>query len=408
MNFESKTIFDIAQVLFLLPFLYIANQYIFGKLAKKHDFFSKKLMNILSLYHLLFAGIYYVFALSNPSDSKRYFRVAANTTHSWMHFFRTETRFIDFLAYPFVKFLNFNYEMMMLLFAWVGFLGFVYAYVFFKENISVKIRIFKKIDLLLLILFLPNMHFWTASLGKGAPIFLGLMMFAYAVKKPEKRILPILTGSLLVFAIRPHVFLLLAVGSAIGIMLTRNSFSWKKKAIFSGVILASILLFQKQILGVVNLNHSQNLISDFLAFTRDRAASLDNSTSGVNMLQYSLDERIFTFWFRPLFLDAPNFLGVVVSIENMIYLLLFLKIFRLRFFKFLKHAPAQVKISLSLFLLSSFAMTFVMSNLGIIIRQKSMIMYFMFFVIYYFLAHEKARTISLNPARREPELPMAA
>ncbi|MGA9590607.1 MAG: hypothetical protein WBV11_12325, partial [Salegentibacter sp.] len=68
----------------------------------------------------------------------------------------------------------------------------------------------------------------------------------------------------------------------------------------------------------------------------------------------------------------------------------------------------QVKISLSLFLLSSFAMTFVMSNLGIIIRQKSMIMYFMFFVIYYFLAHEKAKTISLNPEKREPQLPMAA
>lgn len=408
MDLSIKSILDIAQALCLLPFLYVANQYIFGKLARKHDFFSKKLMNVLSLYHLLFAGLYYAYALFNPSDSKGYFRVATTTTHNWFHFFRTETPFIDFLSYPFVKFLNFNYEMMMLMFAWLGFLGFVYAYVFFKENISVKIKVFKKIDLLLLILFLPNMHFWTASLGKGAPIFLGLMLFAYAVKIPEKRILPLLIGSLLVFAIRPHVFLLIAVGSVIGIMLTRNSFSWKKKAIFSGAVLASLLLFHEQILAVVHLNNSQNLISDFLAFTRDRAASLDNSSSGVNMLQYSLDERIFTFWFRPLFLDAPGFLGVVVSVENLIYLLLFLKIFRLRFLKFLRYAPAQVKISLSLFLLSSFAMTFVMSNLGIIIRQKSMIMYFMFFVIYYFLAHEKAKTISLNPEKREPQLPMAA
>jgi hypothetical protein len=41
------------------------------------------------------------------------------------------------------------------------------------------------------------------------------------------------------------------------------------------------------------------------------------------------------------------------------------------------------------FLLTSFAMTFVMSNLGIIMRQKSMVMYFAFFVIYYFLAQEE-------------------
>jgi hypothetical protein len=34
-------------------------------------------------------------------------------------------------------------------------------------------------------------------------------------------------------------------------------------------------------------------------------------------------------------------------------------------------------------------MTFVMSNLGIIMRQKTMAMYFGFFVIYYFLAEEQ-------------------
>ena len=45
--------------------------------------------------------------------------------------------------------------------------------------------------------------------------------------------------------------------------------------------------------------------------------------------------------------------------------------------------------SFIVFLLTSFAMTFVMSNLGIIMRQKSMVMYFGFFVIYYFLANEK-------------------
>mgnify|MGYP006165878603 CR=1 FL=1 len=49
----------------------------------------------------------------------------------------------------------------------------------------------------------------------------------------------------------------------------------------------------------------------------------------------------------------------------------------------------MVKMSAIAFLLTSFAMTFVMSNLGIIMRQKSMVMYFGFFVIYYFLAQEE-------------------
>ena len=49
----------------------------------------------------------------------------------------------------------------------------------------------------------------------------------------------------------------------------------------------------------------------------------------------------------------------------------------------------MVKMSAITFLVASYAMTFVMSNLGIIMRQKTMVMYFGFFVVYYFLAEEK-------------------
>lgn len=160
-----------------------------------------------------------------------------------------------------------------------------------------------------------------------------------------------------------------------------------------GILLISIILLHEQILSVVNLNSSTNLWRDFVSFTTNRAASLDDADSGINMAGYSLPEKIFTFWFRPLFFDAPGILGVIVSIENLIYILLFRKIFKINFITVIRNVPVNVKMSLVLFLLTSFAMTFamtfVMSNLGIIIRQKSMVMYFIFFVIYYFLAHEK-------------------
>jgi hypothetical protein len=81
--------------------------------------------------------------------------------------------------------------------------------------------------------------------------------------------------------------------------------------------------------------------------------------------------------------------GQFSSLENLIYLLLFAKIFNKRFLRFILKAPYMVKMSAIVFLLSSFALTFVMSNLGIIMRQKSQVMYFGFFVIFYFLAYEK-------------------
>lgn len=373
----------------LIILLFLANQGLYKSFSKRHKFFSKHLMNSLFLYHLFFFIVYYVYALYNPSDSKNYYSRTQNHNLDWVDFFGTGTTFIDFIGWPFINILNFNYEMMMVLFAWFGFLGFLYAYLFFRENIPVKVEVFKIVNFLPLILFLPNMHFWTASFGKGAPIFLGLMMFVYSITNFKKRWITLLIGSCIIYFIRPHVFLFMALGTVLGYMTGREKISFAKKLIIFVVMIGGVFLVQDQILGVAGLDGSEDLMEDFSNFSEDRAGELSKSGSGVDMANYPLLLKLFTFWFRPLFLDAPGLLGLIVSVENLVYLLLFFKIINKKFFKFLKNSPISVKLSATVFLLTSLAMTFVMSNLGIIMRQKSMVMYFMFFVIYYYLAQIK-------------------
>lgn len=384
---------DVLDTLLMIRFLFLFNQILFNELKEKFHFFSERLMNKLFFYHIFFGITYYVFAIYNPSDSKRYYDVPLNSNKTWFELFGTETSFIDFISYPFINTLGFSYEMIMLFFTWIGYWGFVFGFLFFKENIPQKVRVFKRVDLLTLILFFPNMHFWSASLGKGAPIFFALMLFAFSIGRIKERKFGLLVSSVLIFAIRPHMFLLLCVGGLYGLYFGKNLISRKKKLAGGIVILAGLILLREQILGVVNLNGSENLWADFLSFSSKRAGDLSSATSGVNMAGYSLPEKIFTFWFRPLFLDAPGLLGVIVSIENFIYLLLFGKILKSNFFKFWKDAPSHVKSCLMVFILTSVAMTFIMSNLGIMIRQKTMIMYFLFFVIYYFLAYEKSEAL---------------
>ncbi len=389
---------------FLLLFLLLITQGLFSLLEKKHAFFSKKLMNILFFYHLVFWGIYYAYATFNPSDSNGYF-LRPQADGNWFNYFGTSTTFIEFMSWPFINLLGFNYEMMMLLFAWFGYLGFVYAYLFFRENIPVKITVFKRFDLLTLILFFPNMHFWTASLGKGAPIFLGLMLFAYAIKNPKSRLFPLILGSLLIYYIRPHVFMFVAVGTVLGYMSGKEKISFGKKLFVYIALIGGLVLVQDTILGVVGLEGSEDVVGDFTDFSDTRSESLGASGSGVDMSSYPLPVKFFTFWFRPLFFDAPGILGLITSVENLMYLLLFFKILKKDFIKFIKNSPVAVKMSLVVFLLASFAMTFIMSNLGIIMRQKSMVMYFAFFVIYYYLAQKKYdKIIKLKKLKRIGEI----
>ena len=345
-------------------------------------------MNILYAYHLVFYGVYLWYAYNNPSDSQNYFREISNHTGGWLELFGTDTNFINFLSYPFFA-IHFSYDMLMLTFAWFGYLGFLYAYLFIREKIPVKITVFKRLDLLTLILFFPNMHFWTASLGKGSAIFLGLMMFTYAIIAPKTRMRLLILGSIIIFYIRPHVFMFVAIGAILGYMSGKEKIPmWQKFMIF-GVMIGALVLLQDQILGVMNLQNSDNILEDFEAAAEKNSDDLSKAGSGIDMSSYPLPLKLFTFWFRPLFIDAPNVLGLITSVENLMYLILFFKICRKDFIKFLRKSPALVKMSLVIFLSASFAMTFVMSNLGIIMRQKTMVMYFLFFVIYYYLAEKK-------------------
>ena len=330
-----------------------------------------------------------LYAANRGSDSFEYYKSAANIGSDWDFLSYTGTRFIDNFSAFFIQF-GLSYTTMMLLYAWFGYVGFVYAYLFFKENITVPVTVFKKYDLLTLLLFLPNMHFWTVSIGKGSLIFMGLMMFTYAVKIPKKRLLLLIIGGFFVYMIRPAVILFVLVGVLAGLLTGKEKMSPAIR--FIAIIAALVFLYAARttILGVANLQNSENVIADFQNFSSVASDRLEGSAgSGVAMNSYPLPLKLFTFWFRPLFFDSPSVVGIFSSAENLVYLLLFFKICNRRFLKFIRRAPYMVKMSAITFILSSFALTFVMSNLGIIMRQKSMVMYFGFFVIYYFLANEK-------------------
>ena len=380
---------------FVFIALFIANQVLFKNLSNKFAFFDKKLMNRLYWYHLVFFIIYFTYATFEASDSKEYYYKASVINEDWSSLFLTGTKFIVFVATPLVQF-GLSYISVMLIFAWTGYVGFVFAYLFFKENITINVTVFKKYDLLKLLLFLPNMHFWTVSLGKGSLIFMGLMLFAYALRFPQKRIFALLLGGFLVYMIRPHVMLFVLVGVMVGIITGKSKLGAGIKLLILAVSIAFLITAKSSILSVAKLQDSENVVQDFDQFALEQSGRLETSGSGVQMSSYPLPLKFFTFWFRPLFVDSPGVLGMFSSAENLIYLLLFAKIANRRFLRFITKAPYLVKTSLIIFVLTSFALTFVMSNLGIMMRQKSMVMYFGFFVIYYFLASEKYQLLQKN------------
>jgi hypothetical protein len=146
-----------------------------------------------------------------------------------------------------------------------------------------------------------------------------------------------------------------------------------------------------------------NLLESFNQFQTKRSFELAKAGSGIDTSNYPLIFKLITFWYRPLFVDSPNIIGIVVSFENVLYVYLTLQLFSRKFWKFLKQSAVLVKTSAVTFLATSFALSGTLSNLGIIIRQKSMVMYFLLFVIICFLDYKK----TLQAARKKKMMTLA-
>jgi hypothetical protein len=119
-----------------------------------------------------------------------------------------------------------------------------------------------------------------------------------------------------------------------------------------------------------------------------RNEELSKSTSGIETGNNQFI-KLFTFWYRPLFFDAPGILGIIVSFENAVILYFTIQMLRTGLSSW-KSMNTFYRIILFSFLFGSVALAQVGGNLGIIMRQKSQIMP-LFFIVYSFTVYMKSQ-----------------
>lgn len=388
-------------IIWLLTLL--ISYFLVGVLQQRHKLLDRRFMIMLFFYHTLLSITYYLYAVFNPSDSKAYYAkaLAKFQGDNLLDYFGISTKFIEFIAFFLVQKLGFTYESCMMFFAWLGYLGFLFFYIFFKERIRSNPKIFGY-DAIAIIFLLPNLHFWSASLGKGSIIFFAFGLFFFALNRPGPRLWALVFGGWVIFQIRPHIFYVIILAIALG-----YTFSTKGVAIgYRLVILAvaAFLLFYiyEDILTLTGLEDD----SMFDSTISHRASELSKATSGIDITSYTIPEKLFAFWFRPLFFDAPGVLGIIVSFENLFYLIFFLRLFRVSGLRFIGGTDAITKTCLITFVGVSFALAQITGNLGLAMRQKSQVMILMLFVILKFIDEQRVVQLRYSLARKKMQARM--
>jgi hypothetical protein len=388
-------IFNIVIILFNILFLTIGvNRWSAKEYGlNKNDI---KVLKNLFIYHQVISVCFSFYITKFGGDALLYWFV--NNKHdldySWTSYYGTGTMFLKFICYPLVKFFNISFFAGGLLFGFVGYLGFVYAYLIVRK-FTKKTIVLYSLSIFPLLLFLPNLNFWSSGIGKDSLMFFAIMLFLYALFNYKRKFLWGIFALALIYHIRPPMalFLLLSVLIA-GLLDSKLKVSYK--VLLSIIMLGTSGLLYSSVLASVQIDKLNG--ESIEQFSESRTTNLSKDAgSGINTTDYPLPLKVFTFLYRPLFFDINGPLAIVASFENLLLLWLSLMmVFKLNIYIVFKNAPFQIKTLILYFIIASVSFSLILGNLGIMLRMKIMIvpslLIFIFWCIAY-LNHQKQKKI---------------
>ena len=350
--------FSFLLVLFLLAF------WIIYLLRKKGN---PKLFVLLLLYHTGMSVFYYFFQSWPPYDTSFYYLTALGST-DMSDFSHVGGDYVCLILYPFVKYLHLSFFSGFMLFNVIGFLGLLFFYIALKELIQGNDRAGKFLNIFF---FLPGLSYWTAPISKESPVFLGIMLIFYALIKPSQRIIYFALGGLVIALIRPHVLVMIILALLVAMVFLAKTRLIQKLIVVPLLVILLVaaypLVLERTQLETINVGIAEEFI--------EQQGVNWGGGSGVDIQNYNSLFKLFTYLYRPLFVDIHSVPMAIASCENLLYLLITWQLLSFKFLKFVKDEKNLfLSFNLLYFFIGAVLMSHTEGNLGTAMRHKVMIM----------------------------------
>ena len=348
-----------------------------------------RMLRNLFFFHLLL-GVYYCYFIQG--DAIGYWRVPKAYTFETFKeglFDGEGTMFMYAFNFLFSNLLNMSYLSNTLVFSLFGFMGMTFFYMVVVKTVPYNKRLYGYI-LFPALFFLPNLHFWSAGVGKDTTLFLCIGMFTYGVMKPVLRSPLLVLSILLSLALRPHIVLFLMVGFGLAYILG-GKISVFQRVAFSTVLLGIGLAILPSVLEFAKIEDAS--AESFDKFAEGKAAVLSRASTGsaIDISSYPFPLKVLTFWFRPFFFDVRNLNGLVASLENLVLVIVFIKAMRSKPLQAFKAAPFVIKGLVFFLIVGTLAFSQSLGNVGIMIRMRNMFLPGFLIYILWIFSYEQER-----------------
>lgn len=380
---------DLVWLPVLLPVFWIM-----GVAVARHLNISNRLASALYVWHTLFSILYYFVSLVKISDARGYY--AAGQNPDWV--FAAGYKFVTFLSGILVSLLGMGFLTTFIVFGFIGYIGMLLLahllLVYLPEEYGVDLDE----RLLYVVLFLPSLNYWSSALGKDALAFFSCCLALYAVVALARRSLLLFLSILIMYAVRPHAAICMLL--AIFVSLLFSSGVDKSFRVFLSVaVCVAVILLWPYVYEYVGFERKGGDVDGYLAWSH--GFGYNGEVGDVVLSDMSWPMRLFTYMFRPLFIDAGGVLMLLSSFENVLLLALVFRYYREIF-------RVVVSVDQLLFRYSVFysVMMWVLlgnttPNLGTAYRQKTMFLPALFVLMVFasakISADDGARTGYLSP-----------
>lgn len=321
----------------------------------------------LYFWHTIFSLYYLVYSQSNSADSAGYFI----NSQDFSGVPALGTSAVTFLTALFTQGLNLSYGGVFLVFNIIGFIGMLALASVVLEltrDSSRNVRL-----LALIILLLPGLSFWSAAIGKDALTFFAACLACWVSMDLKRRFPGMILAVLVMLVARPHMaaILLMALSSTM-IISGRGSVMTRGLLILATIpTTAYTLLVAQTYVGLENRLSAASIDG----FFEERQGYNTEGGLGIDIASMSMPVRMFTYLYRPLFIDGGGLLGLIISIESSILLLLSMAAAYLWFKRRKSALLGFTWWFLVIFaIVSWFILANTTANLGIAMRQKWMFM----------------------------------
>ena len=303
-------------------------------------------------------------------------------------YFAPGTRFIDAICHFLQLSGQASTPAVFFVFSLLGFLG----HVFFIAACRPFLR-FEEDKYWPWIFLLPGLHIWTCAIGKDSLIFLPLCYTLYAASRNNVNDPWLYVSGLLIFMIRPHIALCVTIAWVLASLLANTPNFRKYKA---ATVTVGLVAFGVALPRVTEFLRVGEFTVEGTLQRLDHMATYNQQGGGAVALEaLSPPLRLLTFMFRPLFFDIQNLMGWPASLENLLLVGLFLYFLRKGILQWILKKPRFDVIFATAFAAGVwFLLGMSIANLGLALRQKTMILPFVFYVFFAF------RHANLRPQRR--------